>query len=95
MSIHIPVKRPRDVTVCPKNPEAVIQGPEMGRVLWGYSDGRLGPLGKSGRIIREFKSMVEVATLESSLNYLGIPQAKECSHLRCQKGSTYARPPSL
>lgn len=71
MSIHVPATRPRHERVCAKNPEAVIQGPQMGRVLWGYPDGRLRSLGERGRVIREFKSMAEIVTLESSLNYLG------------------------
>lgn len=58
-----------------KNPEAIISGLEMGKVPWGYSDGLLGSFG-GGRIIREFKSMVEDVTLASSLNYLGVPQGK-------------------
>lgn len=46
MSTHVPVTRPRDETVCAKNPEAVIQGPEMGRVLWGYAVDYLDPWGR-------------------------------------------------
>lgn len=39
MSIQLLVTRPRDETVCAKNLEAVLQGREIGRVLWSYPDG--------------------------------------------------------